>query len=178
LPLGAARRVGILGPDGRELLAGRVIVPEIRSGQPIWLVGRTITPTEREPKYLGLAGRKPLLGWEAAASARQVWLTEGVFDWLTLSCWGFPALALVGTHARPATLRALERFDRVWLVLDNDQAGREATAHLRRVLGSRATAMTLPGVKDVAELAPQPDGRACFQRTIEEANRTSSAYSV
>jgi DNA primase len=169
LPLGAARRVGLLSYDGREFLAGRVIVPEIRAGQPIWLVGRTIVPTEREPKYLGLTGRKPLLGWEAAVSARQIWLTEGVFDWLTLSCWGYPAMALVGTSARPASLQALGRFERIWLVLDSDSAGRAATAQLLRILGSRASAMALPGVKDVAELALESDGRARFARAVEEA---------
>src|SRR5207237_736377 len=40
LPLGAARRVGLLRRDGAELMAGRVVVPEVRAGQPIWLIGR------------------------------------------------------------------------------------------------------------------------------------------
>jgi DNA primase len=175
LPLGAAGRVGLLGHDGREFLAGRVVVPEIRSGQPIWLVGRTIDPAEPEPKYLGLPGRKPLLGWETAGLARAVVLTEGVFDWLTLRCWGFPALALVGTHARPATLRALGRFERIFLVLDGDDAGRTAATSLQRTLGDRAMEVELPGVKDVAELALRPDGRDRFARAIEEAERSGTA---
>ena len=80
LPAQAALRVGLLGRDGREYMAGRVVVPEIRAGQPIWLVGRTVASEGNVPKYLGLPGRKPLLGWEAVSAERAVWLVEGVFD--------------------------------------------------------------------------------------------------
>ena len=161
LPHQAAVRVGLLGHDGREFLAGRVVVPEVRAGQPIWLVGRVLDDSAG-PKYLGLPGRKPLLGWEAASAEREVWLTEGVFDWLALRSWGYPALALVGTHVRAAALRALARFERIYLLLDNDDAGRAATSELVRTLGQRAVPVSLPGAKDVAELAARPTGRALF----------------
>ncbi len=167
LPAGAALRVGLLGRDGREHMAGRVVVPEIRAGQPIWLVGRTVGSEEDAPKYLGLPGRKPLLGWEAVSAERAVWLVEGVFDWLTLRSWGVPALALVGTHVSSDALRSLARFERLYLALDNDEAGRAATEKLMQALGERALPMTPPGVKDVAELAPDPEGRATFARFAE-----------
>ena len=167
LPAQAALRVGLLGRDGREYMAGRVVVPEIRAGQPIWLVGRIVGLEEGAPKYLGLPGRKPLLGWEAASSQRAVWLVEGVFDWLTLRSWGMPGLAIVGTHVSSDSLRALARFEHLYLALDNDDAGRAATEKLMQALGERALPMTPPGVKDVAELAPDPEGRAAFARFAE-----------
>src|SRR5439155_21912154 len=77
LPLAAAGRVGLLRRDGREHLAGRVVVPEIRGGQPVWLIGRAIAPAALGPAYLGLPGRKPLLGWEAVQGCEEVWLVEG-----------------------------------------------------------------------------------------------------
>ncbi len=169
LPAGAARRVGLLGPDGREFLAGRVVVPEIRAGQPIWLIGRLIGDEPAEPRYLGLPGRKPLLGWEGVAGTPEILLTEGVFDLLTLRRWGYPALALVGTRPRPAQVEALRRFARIYLVLDADEAGREATLALRQALGERAVPVALPGVKDVAELALRPDGRLAFRRVLDGA---------
>jgi DNA primase len=169
LPLGAARRVGLLRQDGREFLARRVVVPEIRSGQPIWLVGRTIESDGDAPKYLGLPGPKPLLGWEFAASRRDVWIVEGVFDYLTLRSWGIPALALVGTRARAETLDALGRFTRIYLALDNDPAGRVATAHLIDHLGPRAIPVTLTEVKDVAELAVQRNGRETLLAALDVA---------
>lgn len=166
LPHQAAVRVGLLGRDGREFLAGRVVVPEVRGGQPIWLVGRAVGDGAA-PKYLGLPGRKPLLGWEAASAEREVWLTEGVFDWLALRSWGYPALALVGTHVRAAALEALARFERIYLLLDSDDAGRAATAELARTLGQRAMPVALPGAKDVAELAARPEGRALFGAAVQ-----------
>jgi DNA primase len=175
LPVQAAVRVGLLRRDGGEFLAGRVVVPEVRGGQSIWLVGRSIDPEDRAPKYLGLPGRKPLLGWEKAMTAREVFLVEGVFDWLTLLSWNYPALALVGTHARPAAVKALTQFDRVFLALDNDKAGQTAAETLASTLGSRAVIVNLPGAKDVAELATTPEGRAIFSRATSRDSLARAA---
>jgi DNA primase len=168
VPTRAALGLGLLGHGGLELLAGRVVVPEIRAGQAIWLVGRAIDPDTPEPKYLALPGPKPLLGWEPASRERTVCLVEGVFDWLTLRQWGVPALALVGTHARPAAIEALRRFDRVYLALDGDEPGRAAAADLLRALEPSAVAVSLAGVKDVADLATRPDGPRRFGRAVLE----------
>ncbi len=167
IPVQAARRVGLLRPGGREFMAGRVVVPEIRGGQPIWLVGRTIEARTDGPKYLGLPGRKPLLGWEVAKDSQEVFVVEGVFDWLALLKWGYPALALVGTHVRPAAVSALSGFERVYLLLDNDEAGQAAAEGLAQVLQGRGVTMTLPGVKDVAELATRGDGRRILARALQ-----------
>lgn len=166
LPLGAAFEAGLLRSDGGDFLAGRIVVPELRNGQPIWLIGRSLAPIGKIPKYLGLPGRKPLLGWEDAAHERTVFLVEGPFDWLVLRTWGLPTLALVGIHAHPSVLQALARFERVFVALDSDDAGDAAAAALAETLGSRATRLRLPGVKDVGELGPLSDGRERFLRAI------------
>jgi DNA primase len=66
LPLAPAVRAGLLDRDGREVLRGRVVVPELRQGCPVWLIGRQLdaypSTRHRDSKYLGLPGRKPLLG--------------------------------------------------------------------------------------------------------------------
>lgn len=175
LPGESATRVGLLRADGRESMAGRVVVPEVRGGQPIWVIGRIIGLAGGEPKYLGLPGRKPLLGWETAAGGRVAVVTEGVFDWLTLRSWGYPAVALVGTHARPDVVAALTTFERVLLVLDTDPAGREASYRLAAALGDRAVVVTLPGVKDVGELAMRSDGPSVFAQAIRHVARSEAA---
>ena len=79
LPLAPAQRVCLLTGDQREFLAGRIVVPEFRRGQPIWCVGRVFSdPVDAEdaPKYLGLPGPKPLLGFEEARGAPVVWVVE------------------------------------------------------------------------------------------------------
>ena len=178
--LAAARRAGLLTADGREVLAGRIVVPEIRDGDVYWLIGRAIDP-DMEPRYLGLRGKKPLLGWEAAGKAPAIVLVEGVFDVLVLHQWEIPALALVGTHARPDIMASLARFERVYVALDRDDAGAAATATLLLELGPRAVPVTLPaipGVKDVADLALLPDGQRLFARVLLEARQHPSGMSV
>lgn len=161
LMLFAARRLGLLR-GGREFLGGRIVIPESRDGQSIWLIGRALHCASDAPKYLGLPGRKPLLGWDEARHEHEVYVVEGPFDWLTLRQWGLSAVALLGTHASPEALRALARFERAYLVLDNDAAGRAATEKLLAALGCRAVAVALHDVKDVADWARLPDGRARF----------------
>lgn len=170
----AAARAGLLAGWRGERFARRIVVPELREGGPVWLVGRTIGTAASGPRYLGLPGPKPLLGWESAREGRAVYLTEGPFDWLALRSWGLPALALVGTHARRESLAALAGFDRVYLALDSDEAGRGATESLRGLLGARAVPVPLPGTKDVADLALRPDGRDAFRRAVAEATRAAA----
>lgn len=159
----AARNIGLLRPNGREALADRIVVPELRNGHPIWMIGRLLDAPLRRPKYLGLPGRKPLLGGELARSGASAILTEGVFDWLVLCQWGYPALALLGTYASPGALQELQRCSRLFLALDRDPAGQQATARLGQLLGDRAVPITLPpDVQDVADLGTRPDGRARF----------------
>jgi DNA primase len=178
LPLGAAMRAGLLRPNGGETLAGRIIIPEIRGGQPVWLIGRVLDsdPSSDAPRYLGLPGRKPLLGWEQARREPAVFLTEGPFDWLALVRWGLPALALVGTNVRPSVVSALTRFERVYLALDNDEAGHEAAQRLAEMLGQRTSMVKLPdGVKDVAELGQRPGGRERFLAAVHAQEEAVAA---
>lgn len=200
IPAQAGLHSGLLRPDGSELMAGRMVVPEIRAGRVLWLVGRTLpaaggeapersdgsdkSPAHRAPapKYLGLPGTKPLLGWDEASKSPTVFLTEGVFDYLTLSCWGFPALALVGTRVRLEVVRELARFRRVYVLLDSDEAGQTATAALLRELaeaGTDGVPVTLPdGVKDVAELATVPGGQDVFAAAVLRAARAAGVPRV
>jgi len=52
LSLAKARRVGLLGENG-EHFRGRIVVPEIRKGRTIYLIGRAARPGPK-PKYLAL----------------------------------------------------------------------------------------------------------------------------
>jgi DNA primase len=68
---------------------------------------------------------------------------------------------------------ALAGCARVYLAMDADDAGREATERLAALLGPRAAPATLPyGAKDVADLAVQPRGREVFLRLLTQARRS------
>jgi DNA primase len=172
LPIGPALRVGLLTQAGAEFLAGRIVVPNLRRTRPTWLIGRRLDnePVGDEPVHLGLPGTKPLLGLEDARDSPTVVIVEGSFDYLTLRMWGYPVVATLGTHLRTDLIDELRSFDRQYLVLDNDDAGLQATLTLRRALGPTSIPVELPeGVKDPAELAPGTDGRKLFAAALLQA---------
>ncbi len=164
LSLGLLRDKGS-GP--RELLSGRVVVPEIRSGNCIWMTGRALE--DAGPKYLSLDGERPVLGWERASGRREVVLTEGVFDYLTAISWGYAAVCTCGTSLPPERLGLLARADRVYCVFDSDEAGRDAGERFRQLLGARYVGVELPEGKDLNDLGREEGGRERFRELLESA---------
>ena len=172
LPIGRALRLGLLTRGGAEFLAGRVVVPDLRGGRPVWLIGRLLdeAPADDAPVQLGLPGSKPLLGLDEARHSPTVVVTEGSFDYLTLRMWGYPAVATLGTHLRASLVDALRAFKRQFLVLDNDDAGLEATLVLQQQLGPSAIPVALPDdVKDPSQLATLSNGRERFAAALLDA---------
>ena len=171
LSIRRATEMGLLWAKGSrgETMAGRIVVPELRGGQCVWMVGRTLDD-ERQPKYRGLSLPKPILGYERVRGRPRVLVTEEAFDYLTGVSWGLQICALLGTQVRADRLGFLHRAKRVLIVFDNDGPGRDAATALARSLGPRALAIELPdGIKDLNELARQPGGRATFFRLVKEA---------
>jgi DNA primase len=172
VPLGAALQVGLLTRAGQELLSGRLVIPELRADRSTWLIGRALAEdlADDMPKYLGLPGTKPLLGWDQARRSATVCVVEGVFDVLTLSKWGYPVLGLLGTSVRSDQVQQLRAFSRAYLVLDTDDAGIEATLALQEAIGPTAVPVALPeDVKDPA------DGHAVFAEALLEAVGTAAS---
>ena len=115
------------------------------------------------------------LGWGVIGPAPS-WtvVAEGLFDWISLTGWGLPAVAALGTQGVERVAEGFRGCPRVFLAFDNDDAGREATERLQTLLGRRAAAVALPeGVGDVAELAARPHGRAAFLRLLAQAARSA-----
>ena len=172
LPLGAALQLGLLTRAGREFMAGRILIPELCAGRPMWLIGRALAEdlADDVPRYLGLPGKKPLLGWDQARGSASVCVVEGVFDLLAVRQWGYPVVGLLGTNVRPDQVDQLRTFSRAYLVLDTDDAGFEATLALYDAIGPTAVPVALPDdVKDPAELASRPDGQAVFAESLLKA---------
>jgi DNA primase len=170
LSLRRATEMGLFWPrHGRgETMAGRIIVPELRGGQCIWMLGRALDE-DRQPKYWGLSLPKPILGYERVRGRPRVFVTEGAFDYLTGVSWGLPICALLGTQVRAGRLAFLERARRVLIVFDSDEPGRQAAADLAERLGPRARVVHLPqSIKDLNDLARRQDGRAIFFRSLKE----------
>jgi DNA primase len=174
-----AEELGLLrrpepGEDGRmlrERFAGRIVIPELRGGQPVWFVGRHPSRKAMRIKYLGMPGEKPLLGFERAAGRREVFLTEGAFDWLTAVSWHLPAFSTCGTDFPSDRLGWLARARVIFGVLDGDHAGREAAERFGQALGQRWIPLELPAGIDLNDLGSQAGGRALFFQLVAQARQ-------
>jgi twinkle protein len=87
--------------------------------------------------------RPALFGWQAIPpEARSAAITEGEIDAMSLHEYGIPALSVPfggGTGAKQDWIEhefdALERFDELFIVMDGDEVGRQATAEIIDRLG-------------------------------------------
>ena len=165
-----ANDLGLLGPRG-EYFRQRIVIPELRNGRAIYMVGRA-TQKYQKAKYLGLPGApKPLYGGELIRGASEVCLVEGAFDWLTLVEWDYPTVALLGSHLKHELVSELADAQRVFIVTDSDEPGRKSARQLAETFGKRARIVPpLPNAKDVNELAMRPRAREIFAELVQEAS--------
>ena len=164
------RDSGLFLERGAERFVGMITVPDAASGRVRWLTGRAIDPCASS-RFQALPGPKPALGLARLGPAPPwVVLTEGVFDWLTLAAWGYPACAALGTQGLERVVAALRGCSRIFLAFDNDGAGQTAAEGLRGLLGRRAALVHLPrGVADVGEMGALPHGQLLFRRLLAQA---------
>ena len=163
--------LGLLRRDRRggpvERFAGRIVVAERRGVHAIWCIGRAWAAPG--PRFLALPGERPLLGLERIEGKAEVFVVEGLFDWLTAIGWGLPACSLCGTHGSERQLRALDGAERIYGVFDGDAAGREAAARLAHRFGARWRALALPEGCDLNDLGRRRDGRRQFFALLRTA---------
>jgi DNA primase len=170
-----ANDLGLIGPRG-EYFRQRIVIPELREGRAIYLVGRATQKYQRA-KYLGLPGApKPLYGLETIKRAKDVFVCEGPMDWLTLVKWGYPSVALLGSHLKQDQIGGVADAERIFIVTDSDEPGRRSAHQLTGIFGKRARIVpALPNAKDVNELAMKPRGHEIFGRLVEEARSGSAS---
>jgi 5S rRNA maturation endonuclease (ribonuclease M5) len=171
-------RLGVITAEGRELLGGCVVVPipDPLSGQWTNLYGRGL----RTPRHCYLPG--PLRGvvnFQAARTSEEVILAESILDALSFHQAGIAtAMPLYGTNGFTSDhldLLKREGVKRVILALDNDDAGRKATASLKEKLTAAGIAVRAAsfseGVKDANELLVSRNGDAAevFRQVLDAA---------
>ena len=152
------RTFGIGAYRGRGFLRGRVVIPiHDETGTLIAYAGRALDG--HEPKYRFPTGfRKSLVLFNLhrvlTTRARTAVVVEGFFDALAVHQAGYRAVvALMGSSLSRQQADLLTRhFDRVLVMLDSDEAGRQGTA---------AITTTLAGCLDVVPILldehTQPD---------------------
>ncbi len=159
--------LGVITPEGRELLGGCVVVPipDPLTGQWTNLYGRGM----RAPRHCYLPGPlRGVLNFQAARLSPEVVLTESILDALSFHQAGISiAIPIYGVNGfTPDHLDLLKRegVKRVILALDNDDAGRKGTDALKgklEAVGITVGALSFPeGIKDANELLVSRNGDA------------------
>ncbi len=159
--------LGVITPEGRELLGGCVVVPipDPLTGQWTNLYGRGL----KTPRHCYLPGPlRGVLNFQAARLSPEVILAESILDALSFHQVGIGiAIPIYGVNGfTPDHLDLLKRegVKRVTLALDSDEAGRKATDALKGKLesvGITVRAVSFPeGIKDANELLVSRNGDA------------------
>jgi DNA primase len=159
-----------------ESLAGRIVIPEYRDGHAIWFIGRLVEDSpdvalaagqgDAPPKYFGLHGARPILGYERTLRQPEIFLCEGPFDWLTAVQWGLPAFSACGTYVPAERLVALDRSSVVYGLLDGDQAGLDGGERLLELLPGRFRRLLLPENMDLNDIGAGMQGRQRFAELL------------
>jgi DNA primase len=170
--------LGVITPEGRELLGGCIVVPipDPLTGQWTNLYGRGL----RTPRHCYLPGPfRGVLNFQAARLSPEVVLTESILDALSFHQAGVAiAIPIYGTNGfTPDHLDTLKRegVRRAILALDNDDAGRKGTDALKEKLQAAGISVRVArfpeGVKDPNELLVSCNGNAseAFHRILDEA---------
>lgn len=162
--------------ENREIPA--IAFPYIRNGELLQIKRIGVERPGGKKLIMAEADCEPcLFGWHALdKNTRLVVLCEGEIDCMSYAQMGFPALSVPfggGKGAKQQWIEYeyhnLDRFDEIWLSLDNDDVGREAAKEIARRLGEhRCRLVELPH-KDINECVMSGmDSDAVFQ-CIERA---------
>ena len=166
------RRFGLVVENGYAVL------PVFAEGVCRSVCRRAIDPAI-EPRYQNSRGAMRL--WNSAAMERAageaLFVTEGIFDALSLEELGFPAVALCGAANTGKLVQKIDEYvpvawpEKMILAGDSDAAGQGMNGKLRDLLTARGIAcavLALPdGCKDVNEALVQ--NRDALQAACEAA---------
>lgn len=115
-----------------------------------------------------------LFGWQAIPKdAKEVAITEGEIDALSLYELGVPALSVpggAGGHKSWYELEKerLQRFDRIYVCMDSDEEGQKGAKQIAELIGPRASIVTLP-CKDANEFLTSKDNDGDIYKYFRKA---------
>ncbi len=154
---------GLLGTGMHGAFSHRVIAPIFdQAGRIVCYQGRDITDKNKS-KYKSCPDDEAvvpikdcLYGIEKVPSLERVIVTEGVTKVWRL---GPGAIATFGAQVSDRQVETLLLFTRVYILFDDDEAGRKGSEQLAQQLspfmagGKKTEIITIPGVRDVADLS-------------------------
>jgi DNA primase len=169
-----ALEVGLINKSSFEMMSHRITIPNItEDGQCDFIMGRTVT--NGKVKYLGLRMPKPLHGFYEVRHSPVIFVVEGHFDWLTLRQWGYPAIAMGGTHGTKFNDYLLA--DKKLVIIpdyDESHIGEQTAEKMKSKFAPNATILDYSELKtndskfDISTLAESPGGELLFNTIVSE----------
>lgn len=140
-----------LGYDGDRKA---IVIPYMNAREEVRSVRYRLL--EGNLKYMSQKGEGVHLFHVRATRKPKVWLCEGEFDTMILAQLGYPSVGISGVSSFKTPWKYLFSYtEQLTLVMDGDEAGREASGRLAGILGStvdRLRIVRLPMGKDVTDL--------------------------
>lgn len=132
---------GLVNLHGFDFFQSKITIPYIE-----WGNTTTIRGKELGGKYLSLPGsRAQLYGVDAVRGEETVVLTAGEFDCALLQQLGFAAVGVPGENIwKPEWTEILDEARRIYVVFDNDAAGRAGSEKVAKELGPRSRVVEMP----------------------------------
>ena len=145
----------------------RITIPIYKKGTLIGFTMRAVVKGH-EPKYLNIYNKidNPYSTWlfGLKTGMKEITLTEGVFDALTLTECGLNGVATLGTALNAERIELLRRCDKITLAFDNDLAGKNAVLKFFKL-------SKLPTQKICVIDLPRNDCNDCTHEELETAER-------
>lgn len=135
------RESGLVNRYGFDFLQDKITIPYTEFGNVTTIRGKEIGG-----KYLSLPGSMAqLYGIDIARGEETVVATAGEFDAALLQQMGFYAVGVPGENIwKPEWTELLADAKRVYIVFDNDPAGRAGSEKVAKILGPRARVVSMP----------------------------------
>lgn len=169
-----ALEIGLINRNSYEMMGHRITIPNLTEpGYCDFIMGRTVT--NDKVKYLGTRMPKPLHGFYEVRHSPIIFVVEGHFDWLTLRQWGYPAIAMGGTHGTKSNDYLLA--DKKLVILpdyDESGIGQKTAESMQAKFGQNAYILDYSELKqsgeklDISTLGESPGGLHLFTSLVQE----------
>ena len=121
----------------------RIIFSNIVGGRTVYLTGRSLD--DIEPKYRNINKEITHLYNEDVLHNDEVFVVEGIIDCITLTLYGYPTVGIYGTNNfKPYSAEKFKNCNKVYIVMDGDEAGRNASIKISELLGNSSRIVMLP----------------------------------
>ena len=144
------KKFGLGFSEKQDMVTVPVHAPD---GMALGFVGRSIEGKDFK-NTPGLPKAKTLFNIHRTKSSNSIYVVESSFDAIRLDQCGLPAVATLGSNVSSIQIDLLKKyFNNIYVIADNDEAGRNMLTKIKDKIGSRVIAIQLNNkYKDIGDM--------------------------